>query len=61
MKVKVKATVVFEWEEDSANWGDDNPQTVDDLLKLANDYAKDDPSYILGCEPTSIGLIEIAQ
>lgn len=59
MKFKVRATVVYEWEEDSENWQGDEPlETAEAILAAANEYAAEDPAYILDCEPTTISKIE---
>lgn len=59
MKVMVQASVMYQWEEDSENWSDDDPKSEDELIALAQAYAETDFSYILDCEPASIGKIEI--
>lgn len=48
MKFKVKATVVFEWEEDTDNWPDQEP-TEEGVLKGIRE-CDDQISYILDGE-----------
>lgn len=46
MKIKVKHTVIYTAEEDSANW--DQPcETPEDLLKQLKRYIEDDLGYVL--------------
>lgn len=59
MKIKMQAVVVYEWEEDSANWDDKPINTEQDLRDAAIEYAKDDPAYILDCEPLSISVGDV--
>jgi hypothetical protein len=47
MKVKVRAIVIFKWEEDSKSWSE-HVETPEALLALVKDYVKDDISYVLG-------------
>lgn len=59
MKIQVKATVVYEWEEDTANWTEDNPQTETELMDLVQAYSKLDPNYIFDGEITSIKIEQV--
>jgi hypothetical protein len=57
MKIVVRATVVFEWEEDSKNW--EEAETPEALLALVKDYVKGDMSYILDDSKITGYTIEI--
>jgi hypothetical protein len=57
MKMTVRATVIFEWEEDSKNhfWSVD---TKEEFFALIKERVEDDPSY-LEFEPESIVIEEV--
>lgn len=46
MNYKMRATVIFEWEENTANWSE-APKTAEEVLKLVKDYSSTDHSYFL--------------
>jgi len=56
MKVKLKATVTYEWEDDTEYWEAVNPLTPDDFVKAVQDYVRDDYSYVLECGITGIKI-----
>lgn len=57
MKFNVRATVIFEWEEDSDTWvGVEH--TREAILQAVREYAKDDATYVLDCEHKIISIEE---
>lgn len=60
MKIKVQATIVYEWEEDSVDWPDDDITTEAELIAAVQRYVDHDLVYILECDPKTIGKIEVA-
>lgn len=61
MKIKVRATVTYEWEEDSDNWADHVIESEDELVAAAQEYAKKDWSYILNCDAVAVSKIEVVK
>lgn len=59
MKMKVKATITFEWEEDTENWPGTKPSTKEELLRCMKEYASEDYSYFLECPITSVAFAEV--
>lgn len=52
MKIKIRATVIYEWMEDSTNW--DDPKSEDELTSAVQEYIRGDLSYITEQNPTFI-------
>lgn len=61
MKIRVIATVTYEWTENASDWREafkdfeDDP-TEQDLLEVVRDHCDTEPSYILEGDPKSIKL-----
>ena len=61
MKVLMQATAIFEWEEDSENWIEENPKTEEELVEVVKSYIQENgPEYFLdvGMKSFTVGKVK---